>query len=613
MGNKVSGMKAARAESRSRNSRQQTLSRLACVPPPAASHAKGSCFGGMVRKVRSLSRGRSSARQSASPSSPCSSRSSSPGSPTGSQQWGRTSSRGINPYLGARCGRSGGAFWLHEEPFHRGTYAFTDDASIDREDIPAEPEEETSSSGSLILSTRLEYTSLKKDEAYNVFALVSLQAADISVKGGPEDPSDPAAALSVTDRSPMDITCVLDVSGSMQGEKVQLVKDAVMIIIDEMMPGDRLSIVSFNSDASRHTALSRMDMTGKDAARQAILRLTAGGGTSIAAGLDCGIQVMEQRRQRNVVGAIFLLTDGQDGTSPAQVQELVNRARVAHCGVYAFGFGQDHDTAILSSIAEAAQTPFTYVERPDSIRHAFAGTVGGLMSMAAQSIELHIEPDAGCTIGSLHTHFTSRRDETSGAAIISIPDAFAGERRDVVVELVVPAAAADSPDASVPLVRAMATYFSVRERASVHMPQDCLYAERTAEPEGEPDEEVTTQRQRIEVTNALEQAIAHGEEGRFEDAQSMLDQNIQKLRSSPAQNETSKALLGELDDARCRLSSAADWQDGGQAELTDAMWMHRNQRCTNLTTTSSNRKDKCSKALYLRSAQRCSLQRNSLM
>jgi len=351
-----------------------------------------------------------------------------------------------------------------------------------------------------------------------------------------------------------------------------------------------------------------MDVSGKDAARQATLRLTAGGGTSIAAGLDCGIQVMEQRRQRNAVGAIFLLTDGQDGTSPSQVQELVNRARAAHCGVYAFGFGQDHDTATLSSIAEAAQTPFTYVEKPDTIKHAFAGTVGGLMSVAAQNIELRIVPDGGCTLASLHTHFTNRREDgDSGPAVVSIPDAFAGERRDVVVELRVPAADADFADGLAPLLRVSTNYRALHERALVQTPEVLLYAERTTEPEGEPDEEVTTQRQRIEVANALEQAISQGGQGRFDEAQTMLDKNIDKLRSSPAQNEVSKALLAELSDARCRLSSAAEWEDGAHAELTDAMWMHRNQRCTNMTVSASNRVDKRSKQLYLRSSQACAI------
>jgi len=322
---------------------------------------------------------------------------------------------------------------------------------------------------------------------------------------------------------------------------------------------------------------------------------------------------MEQRRQRNDVGAIFLLTDGQDGTSPAQVQELVTRAHAAHCGVYTFGFGEDHDTSTLSAIAEAARTPFTYVETPDSIKHAFAGAVGGLMTVAAQNIELRIVPDGGCILASLHTHFTNRREDgDSGAVVVCIPDAFAGERRDVVVELSVPAAAADSVtlDGLAPLLHASAKYRAVRERVLVQMPQTCLYAERTEEPEGEPDEEVTTQRHRIEVTNALEQAISKGEQSQFEEAQSMLDRNIEKLQSSPAQNDVSKALLTELNDARCRLSSAAEWEKGGHAELTDAMWMHRHQRCTNMTVSKSSPVEKRSKQLYLRSAQRLSIARS---
>lgn len=499
----------------------------------------------------------------------------------------------------------GGGGLLFDASFTRGTYSFADDAPIDRVEEPSQPEEETIAVGPLTLSTRLEYTSLQKNEAYNVFALVSLQAADSQTTGLDN-------AISAKERSPMDITCVLDVSGSMSGEKVQLVKDAVMFVIDEMLPGDRLSIVSFNHAAQRHTALHRMDVSGKDAARQATLRLTAGGGTSIAAGLDCGIQVMEQRRQRNAVGAIFLLTDGQDGTSPSQIQELVSRARAAHCGVYAFGFGQDHDTSTLSCIAEAAQTPFTYVEKPDSIKAAFAGAVGGLMSVSAQSIQLCINPDGGCTIAALHTHFTNRLqdDSSNGASVVTIPDAFAGERRDVVVELCVPASAADSVDGMAPLLRASAKYRAVCEQALVQTPEVCLHAERTTEPEGEPDEEVTAQRQRIEVTNALEQAILQGGQGQFEEAQSMLDKNIERLRSSPAQNEISKALLAELSDARCRLSSAAEWENGGHAELTDAMWMHRNQRCLSMENSASNRVEKCSKRLYVRSSQAASISRS---
>lgn len=485
-----------------------------------------------------------------------------------------------------------------------GQYSFTDDDGIEFDGgavVASQPEEETLSSGPLAISTRLEYTSLKKDEAYNVFGLVSLQAA--------EAPVDPVSVPAELDkRAPVDITCVLDVSGSMSGDKIQLVKDAVAFVISEMQPNDRLSIVSFNHAAERHTPLKKMTAEGKDIVRQATMRLTANGGTRIAAGLDCGIANMEQRRKRNPVGAVFLLTDGQDSTSKDEIKQLVDRARAAQCSLYAFGFGEDHDTTVLNAIAESAQTPFTYVERLDTIKNVFAGAVNGLMSVAAQLIELRIIPEGGCNLAAIHTHFTQRREDGDcGAVIVQIPDAFEGERRDVVVELRVPAT---SVDGCMPLLRASARYLSVRDRATVQTPEVHLEAERTAEPEGEPDAEVVEQRQRIEVTDALERAIAHCEEGNFDQAQDGLSQHAERLRNTSVKTRVSVALLTELEDAQDRLRDNQSWQHGGHAEVTNAMCIHKYQRCTN-TSESMSMHRKTSRQLYTNSRQRASISRAS--
>lgn len=444
-------------------------------------------------------------------------------------------------------------------------------------------EEETVSTGPLSLSTRLEYASLKAGEAYNVFSLVSLRAVDL-----PEPDDKPGAK---EERSPVDITCALDVSGSMNCDnKIQLVKDAVMFIVDQMFPSDRLSIVTFCHEAERTTGLMCMDAAGKEAAREAVQRLSAGGGTSIAAGLDCAIANMEQRRHRNPVSAVFLLSDGQDGTTGSQVQELVGRARAAQCSLYAFGFGSDHDAQLLSSFAEAAQTPFTFVEQLDAIRGAFAGALSGLMSIVAQHIDLTIAPAGGCTVAAVHTSFSQRRPAGDrGSVIVTIPDAFAGERRDVVIELRVPAA--QEPTV---LFEVSAQYLAGRGRVPVNIPAVLLEAPRSAEPEGEPDIEVFAQRQRVEVTSALEQAIAHGEAGHFEEAQALLSTNAARLRASPMKTPVTEALLGELDDAYHRASSSVAWESGGQAEIADAMNMHKWQRCTNTAGPAT----KTSKAMY---------------
>lgn len=473
--------------------------------------------------------------------------------------------------------------------------SFADDAEIQAPLPLPEPDEETLSTGPLSLSTRLEYAALKTGEAYNAFGLVSLQASELA-----EEPGNPREG---EERTPVDITCVLDVSGSMNSlGKLELVKGAVSFIIDEMKSGDRLSLVTFNSSASRVTPLLRMDGNGKDQARQALCRLCAQGGTSIAAGLDTAIANMEQRRQRNPVGAVFLLTDGQDRTSSHQVQTLVSRARSAQCSLYTFGFGADHDAKLLTSFAEAAQTPFTFVEQLDAVRGAFAGAVSGLMSVMAQAIELTIVPEGDCALAAVHTHFAQRRlAGEAGPVVVSIPDAFAGERRNIVVELRVPA---QSDPAT--LLRTSAQYRAVRPPALVQTPEVLLAAARTPEPEGEPDAEVTAQRQRVEVTNALEQAVARCEAGNFEEAQHVLRENAERLRSSPTKTPVSDALLGELDDARQRMCSRQAFSSGGHAEVADAMQMYRMERCTNTSSAT-----KSSKRLFSTNTQNLCIERSS--
>lgn len=107
---------------------------------------------------------------------------------------------------------------------------------------------------------------------------------------------------------------MLDLSGSMRGEKLQLVKRAVGFVIDNLGAADRLSVVSFSDSATRVTRLALMSGDGKAAANRAVGSLGASGGTNISAGLLVAGKVLGDRRHRNAVTGIVLLTDGRTGS-----------------------------------------------------------------------------------------------------------------------------------------------------------------------------------------------------------------------------------------------------------------------------------------------------------
>lgn len=459
----------------------------------------------------------------------------------------------------------------------------------------AEPEPEVNNGGVVSLGARVEYSALPRGLSQDVFGLVTLKGAS-----PPAAPQTEGVESTEAERQPMDIVCVLDVSGSMRGGKISQVQSAVRFVIEQSQPGDRVGIISFNDSATKVLRLRRMDDQGKSDATVAALRLTAGGGTSIASGLDMAIKMMEGRQQRNKVSAILLLTDGQDGSTRRQVPSLTSRVSVASCSLYAFGFGADHDAALLSEIAEQAHTPFIFVEDTDAIREAFAGAVGGLSSVVAQNVELTLKSRVPLT--AVHTPFEMRW-ATDTEVTVLIPDIMAEERKDVLVEMAVPADS--TATATTLLLEASAKYSDLKSARRMQTPVITMETNRCDEPqpEVEPDEEVSTQRERIEVAQALKQAAACSDRGEFEEAQRVIERSEGQIQAKKKKTAYSGAMCLELQDAKSRMKSRADWEQGGRAEVSDARQMHAMQRCAMESGSSKAAVTKCSKQMYVCSAQ----------
>jgi Mg-chelatase subunit ChlD len=101
-------------------------------------------------------------------------------------------------------------------------------------------------------STTLEYGAQVSHEESNIYGLVTLQAPPTIL------PSE-AGSLS-SSRVPIDLVCVVDQSGSMGGQKMALLKQTLVYIVEQMSELDRLAIVSFNSRAfDRSHGLKRMN------------------------------------------------------------------------------------------------------------------------------------------------------------------------------------------------------------------------------------------------------------------------------------------------------------------------------------------------------------------
>ncbi|CAG8771083.1 36_t:CDS:1, partial [Ambispora leptoticha] len=127
----------------------------------------------------------------------------------------------------------------------------------------------SSNNGALNVSLSSEYKMVSSIESQELLCMASLVTS--------EDILEDAKS---TD-SHVDIVLVLDVSGSMTGDKINLLKESLRFIVSVLSPKDRLSLVTFNTSATHITPLLLVNDGNKEKFNQKIQALVASGGTDI--------------------------------------------------------------------------------------------------------------------------------------------------------------------------------------------------------------------------------------------------------------------------------------------------------------------------------------------
>ncbi|KAF5181122.1 E3 ubiquitin-protein ligase wav3 [Thalictrum thalictroides] len=267
-------------------------------------------------------------------------------------------------------------------------------------------------------------------------------AIALKIKAPPPPPrahnSKSAKLLDPGRRAPIDLVTVLDTSRSMTGAKLQMLKRAMRLVISSLGSADRLSIIAFSSSPKRLLALRRMTTQGQRSARRIIDRLVCGQGSSVGDALRKATKVLEDRRERNPVASIMLLSDGQDERSSCAANSSANRRRVAN-----------------SANADMSSTRFAHLEIPvhsfgfgensghshEPAEDAFAKCVGGLLSVVVQDLRIQLGFSSGSTPAEITAVYSCNGRPTSlgsGSGSVRLGDLYTEEERELLVELRVP-------------------------------------------------------------------------------------------------------------------------------------------------------------------------------
>ncbi|KAH6766291.1 Zinc finger RING family protein [Perilla frutescens var. hirtella] len=400
-------------------------------------------------------------------------------------------------------------------------------------------------------------------------------------------------------RAPVDLVTVLDVSGSMAGTKLALLKRAMGFVIQNLGPSDRLCVIVFSSTARRLFPLRRMTHTGKHEALQAVNSLSSNGGTNIADGLRKGAKVMTERKCKNPVSSIILLSDGQDtyttssptgGNSHSDHQSLLpasmhrNSASGFHIPVHAFGFGADHDAVAMHSISETSGGTFSFIEAENVIQDAFAQCIGGLLSVVVQELKLEVDCIGAMvqltSIKSGSYKNTLASDKRKGS--IEVGDLYAEEERDFLVTTDIPIT--QSGD-EMPLIKVKCVYKHPVSKNLVTLDsvEDVKIQRPVSVGPVVVSMEVDKQRNRLRSAEAMVGARAAAEQGDLTCAVSVLEncrKQLSETVSARAGDRLCVALDAELKEMQERMANRHTYETSGRAYVLSGLSSHSWQRAT---------------------------------
>jgi Ca-activated chloride channel family protein len=212
-----------------------------------------------------------------------------------------------------------------------------------------------------------------------------------------------------TDIVAKDVIVVLDTSGSMEGEKIEQAREALLYVLDHLNPEDRFNIVEFSTGAREFSR----DLTPAEDAPEAVPwveRLEATGGTDINLALLEALSMVQPERPT----MLLFLTDGVATEGEQDTSRIIaNIADAAPSNVrlFAFGVGDDVDTILLDTLSSEQHGRTTYVRPGQALNEAVSGFYAGITAPVLANVELTVD---GVTV-----------DDTYPSPL---PDLFAGSQ-----------------------------------------------------------------------------------------------------------------------------------------------------------------------------------------
>ncbi|MBM4026036.1 MAG: VWA domain-containing protein [Planctomycetes bacterium] len=168
---------------------------------------------------------------------------------------------------------------------------------------------------------------------------------------------------------PVNFSLVLDHSGSMSGEKLHNMKEAVKLVLDQMQPQDYVALTIFDDNAKVVTA--SQPVANRAQLKSLVDQIRDQGGTEMSRGMQLGLAEVQKALAPTRVSRILLLTDGQTYGDEDRCKQLAADAGRLGVPITALGLGDDWNSQLLDAIAQASGGESDQVDAPTKVQQVF--------------------------------------------------------------------------------------------------------------------------------------------------------------------------------------------------------------------------------------------------
>lgn len=210
--------------------------------------------------------------------------------------------------------------------------------------------------------------------------------------------------MTAEDRPPMNVTLVMDTSGSMAGEAIELLRDTGKVIASQLRVGDTVSMVEW--DTQNTWTLAGYQVTGPSdpVVLDAIDDLEAGGGTDLNAGLVSGYELAQAVYDAGAINRLVLISDGGANAGVTEAELIAENAAFGGAdGIYLVGVGvassaTSYYDELMDTVTDVGKGASIFVGNAAEAELMFGERFLSSMAISARDVQVELTLPPGFEI-----------------------------------------------------------------------------------------------------------------------------------------------------------------------------------------------------------------------